>query len=256
MIERLKCFSDFVKLWSLGFFYRYVVPVKTMPFSALEVMQCILEMNQLEHVMSVTKSVVIKFNVRLYYLPQDQWSSAGSLAQRSAESPSHPIDLFVEARRLLRAFLFCRSYSIMPSQVHARTQTLAINAVAQLDNIFAYIASHLAATASVVTPDGHAGEGSPHRGLHRRCSCCHSSSSPALCSISISDGARRRGRIIQSSGGAQHRSDSCSRDPEAMSSMRLHADSHLFPLLPSTSASLDAAADSLGGRHVSDGSSR
>lgn len=59
-----------------------------MPFSALDVMQCIHEMNQLEHVMSVTKSVAIKFNVRLYYLPQDQWTSAGSLAQRSAESPS------------------------------------------------------------------------------------------------------------------------------------------------------------------------
>jgi len=53
-------------------------------------------MNHHEHVMSVAKSVVIKFNVRLYFLPQDQWTSAGSLAQRSAESPTHPVDLFVE----------------------------------------------------------------------------------------------------------------------------------------------------------------
>jgi hypothetical protein len=76
--------------------FRYLVPVKSMAFSALDIMQCISEMNQHEHVMSVSKSVTIKFNVRLYYLPQDQWTSAGSLAQRSAESPSHPIDLFVE----------------------------------------------------------------------------------------------------------------------------------------------------------------
>lgn len=54
-----------------------------MAFSALEIMQCISDMNQHEHVMSVSKSVVVKFNVRLYYLPQDQWTSAGSLAQRS-----------------------------------------------------------------------------------------------------------------------------------------------------------------------------
>jgi hypothetical protein len=78
-----------------------MVPVKTMTLSALEIMQCIAEMNQHEHVMSVTKSVATKFNVRLYYLPQDQWTSAGSLAQRCAESPSHPIDLFVEVHRQL-----------------------------------------------------------------------------------------------------------------------------------------------------------
>jgi len=72
------------------------VPAKSMSFSALDMMQCISEMNQHEHVMSVAKSVVIKFNVRLYFLPQDQWTSAGSLAQRSAESPTHPVDLFVE----------------------------------------------------------------------------------------------------------------------------------------------------------------
>ena len=58
--------------------------MKSMAFSALEIMQCISDMNQHEHVMSVSKSVVVKFNVRLYYLPQDQWTSAGSLAQRSS----------------------------------------------------------------------------------------------------------------------------------------------------------------------------
>jgi hypothetical protein len=72
-----------------------------MPFSALDIMQCISDMNQHEHVMSVTKSVAMKFNVRLYYLPQDQWMAAGSLAQRSTESPSHPIDLCVEVKRLM-----------------------------------------------------------------------------------------------------------------------------------------------------------
>jgi hypothetical protein len=46
-----------------------------MPFSALDIMQCINDMNTHEHVMSVAKSVGIKFNVRLYYLPQDQWTS-------------------------------------------------------------------------------------------------------------------------------------------------------------------------------------
>ena len=170
-------FLDFVKVWPFDRCYRYVVPVKTIPFSALEVMQCIHEMNQLEHVMSVTKSVAIKFNVRLYYLPQDQWTSAGSLAQRSAESPSHPIDLFVEVCRPLLDLCGAAANINDAEQVHARTQTLAVNAVAQLDSIFAYIASHLAASASATVLDGHAGSGdsgSPHRGLHRRYSRRHS----------------------------------------------------------------------------------
>jgi hypothetical protein len=241
-----------------------------MPFSALEVMQCIHEMNQLEHVMSVTKSVAIKFNVRLYYLPQDQWTSAGSLAQRSAESPSHPIDLFVEVRcpplALGGAAAAINDGAV---QVHARTQTLAVNAVAQLDSIFAYIASHLAATASAAVLDGHAGSadsGSPHRGLHRRYSRRYFliiafkwPSCPLLPhrpshSISISDGASRRGRIIHPSGGARLRSDTYMRESEAV--MRLHADSTIFPLPPGAIESRDAVADSLGGRTVSDGSSR
>lgn len=57
--------------------------------------------------MSVAKSVVIKFNVRLYFLPQEQWTSAGSLAQRSAESPTHPVDLFVEVTLLTASAPAC-----------------------------------------------------------------------------------------------------------------------------------------------------
>lgn len=55
-------------------------------------------------------------------------------------------------------------------QVHARTQTLALNAVAQLDSIFAYIASHLAANSPAISVDGQgsADPSSPHRGLIRR----------------------------------------------------------------------------------------
>ena len=148
-----------------------MVPVKTMTLSALEIMQCITEMNQHEHVMSVTKSVATKFNVRLYYLPQDQWTSAGSLAQRCAESPSHPIDLFVEVHRQLHAVRSRVSHALIV-QVHARTQTLATNAVAQLDSIFSYIAAHHASNAAAISSDGQfspGDSGSPHRGLHRRC---------------------------------------------------------------------------------------
>ena len=98
----------------------------------------------------------------------------------------------------------CASVTICPFtlQVHARTQTLATNAVAQLDSIFAYIASHLAANASTDVQSSASDTGSPHRGLNRRCvTFIISHASAASPSRSISDGAPRRGRALHLAAG-------------------------------------------------------
>jgi hypothetical protein len=55
-------------------------------------------------------------------------------------------------------------------QVHARTSTLAVNAIAQLDSIFAYISSHLADNSPAIFSDGQSASdpASPQRGMLRR----------------------------------------------------------------------------------------
>ncbi len=141
-----------------------------------------------------------------------------------------------------------------------------MNAIAQLDSIFSYIASHLAANSSV--GDSHfspVDSGSPHRGLHRRSALFFNYRAPLLPRIaashprSISDGTHQKGRILHSSGGSVLR---CLHDEDgaATAPARRRADSQAVgvSVLPGAGSGVtrDSVDEALGGRHISDGSNR